>query len=147
MMRDLLWATAERAIRFLETADTRHVGGRADRAALVEALGGPVPEERADPAAVIARLSEAADPGIVASAGPRYFGFVTGGSVPVTVAADGLTSAWDQNGAMYTMSPAVAVLEDIVSRWLVEILGLPVPSSVGFVSAAESPNRIPATVP
>ena len=101
MTADLLRETAERAIRFLETADRRHVGGRVDRAALLEALGGPVPEDGADPAAVIARLAEAADPGIVASAGPRYFGFVTGGAVPVTVAADWLASAWDQNGALY----------------------------------------------
>lgn len=140
MTADLLRETAERAIRFLETADRRHVGGRVDRAALLEALGGPVPEDGADPAAVIGRLSEAADPGIVASAGPRYFGFVTGGSVPVAVAADWLTSAWDQNGAMYTMSPAVAVLEDVVAGWLVEILGLPAHSSVGFVSGAHMAN-------
>ena len=137
---DLLRQTAERAIRFLDSAASRHVGGRADRAALAEALGGPVPEGAADPAAVLARLAEAADPGIVASAGPRYFGFVTGGSVPVAVAADWLTSTWDQNGAMYTMSPAIAVLEDIVARWIVDILGLPAQSSVGFVSGAHMAN-------
>jgi len=140
MNADLLRETAEQAIRFLDTADRRHVGGRVGREALLEALGGPVPEDGADPAAVIARLAEAADPGIVASAGPRYFGFVTGGSVPVAVAADWLTSAWDQNGAMYTMSPAVAVLEDVVARWLLEILGLPAQSSVGFVSGAHMAN-------
>jgi glutamate/tyrosine decarboxylase-like PLP-dependent enzyme len=140
MTADLLRETAERAIRFLDSAASRHVGGRADRAALVEALDGRVPESGADPAEVLARLADGADPGIVASAGPRYFGFVTGGSVPVAVAADWLTSTWDQNGAMYTMSPAVAVLEDIVARWIVEILGLPAQSSVGFVSGAHMAN-------
>jgi glutamate/tyrosine decarboxylase-like PLP-dependent enzyme len=140
MTADLLRETAERAIRFLDSAASRHVGGRVDRGALIEALGGPVPEGGADPAVVLAGLSEAADPGIVASAGPRYFGFVTGGAVPVAVAADWLTSTWDQNGAMYTMSPAVAVLEDIVARWILDTLGLPVQSSVGFVSGAHMAN-------
>ena len=127
MMRhaEILRDAAELAIRFLDRVDDRHVGGRIDRAALVEALGGPLPEGGMDPASVIDSLAQAADAGLVASPGPRYFGFVTGGSLPVTVAADWLTSAWDQNGAMYAMSPAVAVLEDIVAGWIVETLGLP----------------------
>jgi glutamate/tyrosine decarboxylase-like PLP-dependent enzyme len=107
---------------------------------LMEALGGPVPEEGTDATDVLAQLAERADPGIVASAGPRYFGFVTGGSIPVALAADWLASAWDQNGAMYAMSPAIAVLEDIVGRWIVDILGLPAQSSVGFVSGAHMAN-------
>jgi glutamate/tyrosine decarboxylase-like PLP-dependent enzyme len=140
MTADLLRETAERAIRFLDTAGRRHVGGRADRVRLMEALGGPVPEEGTDATDVLAQLAERADPGIVASAGPRYFGFVTGGSIPVALAADWLASAWDQNGAMYAMSPAIAVLEDIVGRWIVDILGLPAQSSVGFVSGAHMAN-------
>ena len=68
------------------------------------------------------------------SAGPRYFGFVTGGAVPVTVGADWLASAWDQNGALYVMSPAAAVLEDIVAGWLLDLLGLPRGCSLGFVT-------------
>jgi glutamate/tyrosine decarboxylase-like PLP-dependent enzyme len=140
MDETLLRETAERAIRFLRTVGDRHVGGRADRAALLEALGGPVPEGSADGGAVLARLADSADAGLVASAGPRYFGFVTGGSFPVALAADWLTGAWDQNGAMYAMSPAVAVLEDIVGRWIVDILGLPAQTSVGFVSGAHMAN-------
>ena len=84
MNADLFRGAAEGAIRFLESVHTRHVGGRVERAALVAALGGPLPERGADPAEVLAHLASAADAGIVASAGPRYFGFVTGGSVPVT---------------------------------------------------------------
>jgi glutamate/tyrosine decarboxylase-like PLP-dependent enzyme len=89
---------------------------------------------------VLERLAHDALPGVVATAGPRYFGFVTGGAVPVTVAADWLTSAWDQNGALYVMSPAVAVLEDIVSGWLLDLLALPPSASVGFVTGCHMAN-------
>ena len=106
----------------------------------MDALGGPLPIGGDDAERVIEQLATNADPGIVASAGPRYFGFVTGGSVPVTVAADWLTSAWDQNGAFSVMSPAGAVVEDIVSGWLLETLGLPRQSGVGFVTGAHMAN-------
>ncbi len=129
-----------RAIDYLEGVARRHVGGTADVGALRAALGGPLPEGGDDPVRVIEQLASAADPGVVASAGPRFFGFVTGGAVPVTVAADWLASAWDQNGAMYVMSPAVAVIEDVVSAWLLELLGLPAQSSVGFVTGCHMAN-------
>jgi len=137
---DLLRGAAERAIAFLTTVGERHVGGAADRATLLSALGGPLAHHGADPQAVIQDLAAAADPGLVASAGPRYFGFVTGGAVPAAVAADWLASAWDQNGAMYAMSPAVAVMEDIVSGWILDVLGLPATASVGFVTGAHMAN-------
>ena len=107
---DVLQAAARLAVRHLETVATRRVGTRTTPAALREALGGPLPESPTAATHVIERLVAAADPGIVATPGPRYFGFVTGGALPVAVAADWLTSAWDQNGALYVMSPAVAVL-------------------------------------
>jgi glutamate/tyrosine decarboxylase-like PLP-dependent enzyme len=128
------------ALSYLDGVTARHVGGAASVAALRAALGGPLPDGGDDPVRVIERLAADADPGIVASAGPRYFGFVTGGSVPVTVAADWLTSAWDQNGAMYVMSPAVAAIEDIVSGWLLELLDLPSRCSVGFVTGCHMAN-------
>jgi glutamate/tyrosine decarboxylase-like PLP-dependent enzyme len=136
----VLREAAEQAIAFLETVNARHVGGTADRAALLRALGGPLPERGLDPRTVIQQLATAADPGLVSSPGPRYFGFVTGGSVPAAVAADWLVSAWDQNGAMYAMSPAVAVLEDIVGGWILDVLGLPSTASVGFVTGAHMAN-------
>jgi glutamate/tyrosine decarboxylase-like PLP-dependent enzyme len=125
---------------YLREAPTRHVGGTATRASLGAALGGPVPEHPHDPIDVIEQLSRDADPGLAATVGPRYFGFVTGGALPVTVAADWLASAWDQNGALYVMAPAVAVMEDIVSGWLVDLLGLPRGSSVGFVTGCHMAN-------
>ena len=110
------------------------------RQELMARLGGPLPEGPSDPQAVIDRLVRDADPGLVASVGPRYFGFVTGGAVPVTVAADWLASAWDQNGAMYVMSPALSVIEDVVSGWILETLRLPSGASVGFASGAHMAN-------
>ena len=130
----------ELGLLYLQGVAARHVGGTATQASLRAALGGPLPEGRDEPVRVIERLAEAADPGIVATVGPRYFGFVTGGAVPVTVAADWLASVWDQNGALYVMSPAAAVMEDIVAAWLVELLHLPRGSSVGFVTGCHMAN-------
>ncbi len=138
--RDLLAAAHQHAAAYLEAVASRHAGGAADRQALVAALGGPLPEGPSDPHVVLANLVRDADPGIVASAGPRYFGFVTGGAVPVTVAAEWMAGAWDQNGGMYVMSPAVAVMEDVVSGWILETLRLPAGASVGFVTGAHMAN-------
>lgn len=138
--RELLDEAHRHAAAFLDRVAERHVGGNIDQQALVARLGGPLPDAPSDPVQVIAALARDADAGLVATVGPRYFGFVTGGAVPVTVAADWLASAWDQNGAMYVMSPVVAVLEDIVAGWLLEMLGLPAGASVGFVSGAHMAN-------
>ena len=108
MHRDVLNRAHEIASRFLDDVATRHVGGRATRQSLIDALGGPLPQGPTDPLTVLEELVENADPGIVASTGPRYFGFVTGGAVPVTVAADWLGSAWDQNACLYVLSPSIA---------------------------------------
>src|SRR5690349_309866 len=128
------------ATKYLDEVATRHVGGSANQASLKRALGGPLPQGPADPAAVLHDLAARADPGIVASGGPRYFGFVTGGAVPVTVAADWIASAWDQNTALYVMSPALSSLEDIVSGWILELLDLPRAASVGFVTGCHMAN-------
>jgi len=128
------------ARRYLDGVASRHVGGTTTPEALRAALGGPLPMGEQDPVHVLEQMASAADPGIVATVGPRYFGFVTGGAMPVAVAADWLASAWDQNGALYVMSPAVAVLEDIVAGWILTILGLPRRSSVGFVTGCHMAN-------
>jgi glutamate/tyrosine decarboxylase-like PLP-dependent enzyme len=99
-------------------------------------LGGPLPDAGEDPCAVVEALARAADPGIVASAGPRYFGFVTGGALPAALGADWLASAWDQNAWTYVASPAASVVEEVAGRWLVELLGLPASTSVGFTTGA-----------
>ena len=140
MHRDVLNRAHEIASRFLDDVATRHVGGRATRQSLIDALGGPLPQGPTDPLTVLEELVENADPGIVASTGPRYFGFVTGGAVPVTVAADWLGSAWDQNACLYVLSPAIAVMEDIVAGWILELLDFPRQSGVGFVTGCHLAN-------
>ncbi|MDP1570443.1 MAG: aminotransferase class V-fold PLP-dependent enzyme [Vicinamibacterales bacterium] len=140
MHHELLTRARDLAVAHLDQAPGRHVGARATRASLAEALGGPLPETGAAPLDVLTALARSAAPGLVATVGPRYFGFVTGGALPATVAADWLASAWDQNGALYVMSPAVAVLEDIVQEWLVTLLGLPASASVGFVTGCHMAN-------
>src|SRR5918992_363916 len=92
----------------------------------------PLLRETAEHArAPLAGLAAAADPGIVATAGPRFFGFVIGGSLPAAVAADWLTTAWDQNAGLAVASPAAAVAEEVAAGWLAELLGLPTGVSAG----------------
>jgi len=137
---DPLKTAYEHATRFINDVKERRVGSRVERAELLTALGGPLPAGALDAAAVIDQLAVAAEPGIVSTIGPRYFGFVTGGAVPVTVAADWLVSSWDQNACLYVTSPAVSVMEDIVSGWIVELLGLPATAGVGFVTGCHMAN-------
>ena len=139
---ELLSKTAAHSASYLSKVGDRPVGARADRADLLARLGGPLPEKPTDADAVIDELVEAADPGIVASAGPRYFGFVVGGGLPSAVAADWLTSTWDQNAGGYVLSPAASVVEEVAATWLVELLGLPATTSVGFTTGATMANFI-----
>ena len=132
----LLARTAELAAAYLESLGERPVGRPVDLAALRAALGGPLPERGEDPQAVVEQLAHSADSGLVASAGPRYFGFVVGGSHPAALAADWLTSTWDQNAGLYVLSPAAAVAEEVAGAWLIELFGLPREVSVGFTTGA-----------
>jgi glutamate/tyrosine decarboxylase-like PLP-dependent enzyme len=137
-------AVLERAARlgreFLTGLGARPVAPPVTVEDLRHALGGPLPETGEDPINVVEALARGADPGIVASAGPRYFGFVTGGALPAAVGADWLTSAWDQNAWTYVASPAASVVEETAARWLVDLLGLPRQTSVGFTTGATMAN-------
>ena len=135
-----LRAAVEHAEAFLATLDERPVAARADAAAVRSSLGGPLPEFGEDPATVIDALATGAEPGLVATAGPRHFGFVIGGALPAALAADWLVSAWDQNAAFHALSPAAAAIEEITSAWTLELLGLPDTASVGFVTGGQGAN-------
>ncbi len=138
----LLGKTAAHAASYLSSVGERAVGARGSRAELLERFGGPLPEKPTDPDVIIDELVGAADRGLVASAGPRYFGFVVGGALPSAVSADWLTSAWDQNAGGYVLSPAAAVVEEVAAGWLVELLGLPESTSVGFTTGGTLANFI-----
>jgi glutamate/tyrosine decarboxylase-like PLP-dependent enzyme len=138
MSYDVLFARAqEHALAFLATLAGRHVNaGTADpRTADAPALSAPVP-----PLEVVDSLARLVAEGGVATPGPRFFGFVTGGSYPVAVAADWLVAAWDQNAAFHVLSPAMAHLEDLTAAWLLDLLDLPRHASIGFVTGATMAN-------
>ncbi len=131
---------AELATEFLESLDARPVRASSDAAALRAALGGPLAASGEDPVAVVERLARDADPGLVAMAGPRYFGFVIGGHHPAALAADWLTSAWDQNLGLYVGGPALTIVEETAGRWMLDLLGLPTEASFGFVTGGMMAN-------
>lgn len=139
-MKELLAETAERAARYLLEINDRSVAPSAEAIAGLEALAGPLPNEPSDPAKVLALLDDIGSPATVATAGGRYFGFVIGGSLPAALAASWLVSAWDQNACMRVMSPTAATLEEIVQRWVIELLGLPAESGAGFVTCTTMAN-------
>src|SRR6266511_4835062 len=97
---------SELALDYVNGLGERHVGAQIDAAALAVQLGGPLPDDGEDPVAVVEEMARVLDPGLVASAGPRYFGFVVGGALPASIAADWLTGAWSQNSVLHALSPA-----------------------------------------
>jgi glutamate/tyrosine decarboxylase-like PLP-dependent enzyme len=135
----LLSRTLTLAERFLSTVNDRPVAPLTSRH-LTVAFDHPLQDEPLDPARVIEELAAGAEPGLVASQGPRYFGFVTGASLPAALAADWLTSVWDQNAGLYVMSPAASAIEQVAAGWLLDLLRLPPAASVGFVTGATAAN-------
>jgi glutamate/tyrosine decarboxylase-like PLP-dependent enzyme len=130
------------------SAARAYIASRVDRpvwptitlADLRAALGGPMPIDPIDASQVIDALARAAEPGLVTTTGPRYFGFVIGGALPATIAAEWLAAAWDQNAALFVMSPTGSVVEEVAGAWLLELLGLPPTASVGFVTGCGMAN-------
>jgi glutamate/tyrosine decarboxylase-like PLP-dependent enzyme len=136
-LRELLEVTAVLAADFYDSLPERAVYPAAGADELRAAFGGTLPEEPSDARTVIEQLAAAAELGVVAEPGGRYFGFVIGGSVPAALSADWLTSAWDQNAGIYVCSPAGSVVEEVAGAWLVELLGLPTDASYGFVTGGQ----------
>ena len=136
-MNPELKRAAELAAEYLDSLDQRKVSEEPDPQALRNRLHKELTNEGLPPLQVIEELAEDARDGLLNSANGRFFGWVIGGGVPVSIAADWLTSAWDQNAAAYACSPAAAVIEDVVAEWLKEILGLPQQASYAFVTGCQ----------
>ena len=138
---DLFTAAADAAARFREMVGSRAVAARVtDPGALEAAFGAEIPEVGRAARQVLDQLIEAAEPGLVASTGPRYFGFVIGGALPAASAADIMAVGWDQVAFSPVNSPAAAAVETVTARWLLDVLGLPPTASVGFVTGAQAAN-------
>lgn len=138
--RDALAAAAGHAREWLESQGTRHVGPRLTAAELAADFGGPLPKEGMPAAEVVDYLASKAEPGLMAMPSGRFFGWVIGGTLPAALAADWLVSAWDQNAGLRYATPATAAIEEAAGGWLLELLGLPGESDVGFATGATMAN-------
>ncbi|HET8989418.1 MAG TPA: aspartate aminotransferase family protein, partial [Humibacillus sp.] len=141
-LQQLLTAAAAVGARHRETVATRPVQPVPDRAALAAAFGGDLPAGPTPPDEVVRELVEAATPGLVGTVGPRFFGFVIGGSSPAATAADILAVGWDQCAYNDVLSPAAAAAERAAGGWAKQLLGLPATASVGFVTGAQAANTV-----
>jgi len=118
---------------YLTSLRDRPVGATAGLDKLVAMLGGPMPDSPAAAVETVELLGRVVEEGgIPTASGPRFFGYVTGGTLPVAVAADWLVAAWDQTASLYNLSPAISVAEHVAGQWLTELFGLPAGTSVGF---------------
>jgi len=138
-MRELLIAAAERAIRYLEGLNGRGVAPDPAVVARLAELAIPLPTDPS-PADETMALLDSYSAATMAMAGPRFFGFVIGGALPATLAANWLASAWDQNAALAEVTPLPAKLEDVALGWLRDVLSLPPETGVGFVTGATMAN-------
>ena len=135
-----LAAAHRHAAEWLDSLHGRPVPPQATVAEVVERLGTELPEEPTGPADVVDLLATACEPGLTAMPSGRFYGMVIGGSHPAALAADWLTSAWDQNAGLRNLTPAATAVEDVTSGWLLDLLGLPSESAVGFVTGATMAN-------
>lgn len=138
--RTILQDAAERGIRYREDISERRVGPSPAAVASVERFAEALTEDGHDAADTLALLDDVGSPASVGMSAPRFFGFVIGGSMPVTVATNWLATAWDQNAVLNEVTPAVSMIERVALRWLCDLLGLPAECGAGFVTGATVAN-------
>ena len=136
-MPKVLDIAAAHATKYLETLRSRPILAAASIAELRRRLGKPLPKTGMAAEEVIEDLVRDAEGGILGSASGRFFGWVVGGTLPVALAADWLTSAWDQNSASNLTAPAEAVVEEVCGAWIKELLGIPKSASFAFVTGCQ----------
>lgn len=133
---------AQRAAAFRSALPSRSIRPTASADEIEHSFALPTPEAPGAPSEILNSLAERAEPGLMAMPSPRFFGWVIGGSHPVGVAADMMTSAWGQNSAMSYATPAAAYAEKAAAAWLLDLLDLPREASVGFVTGATMANFV-----
>jgi glutamate/tyrosine decarboxylase-like PLP-dependent enzyme len=136
-MSNVLDIAAAHAARYLDSLPTRPIATTATIGELQRRLGRPLPEEGMADEAVIDELVRDTDGGLLGSGSGRFFGWVIGGTLPVALAADWLTSAWDQNSASNLTAPAEAVVEQVCGEWAKELFGIPRSASFAFVTGCQ----------
>jgi glutamate/tyrosine decarboxylase-like PLP-dependent enzyme len=141
-LRELILHTAERIAHFRESVADRAVAPAIDPERLRVEFGGALPDKGESPRTVIDTLVAAADPAIVGTAGPRYFGFVVGGALEAATCAELLTTGWDQPAFNAITAPAAAIAEEVVGGWLRDVLGLPATVSFGMVTGGQGANTV-----
>ena len=135
-------AAVVEAKRWLTSLDQRHVGPEADAKEMLKAFDEELPAKGEPPELVVRMLAERAGPGLMATGSGRFHGWVIGGSLPASIGADWVVSAWDQNAGMADTAPAVSAIEQVTARWIVELLGLPATCSVGFVTGGQMASTV-----
>jgi glutamate/tyrosine decarboxylase-like PLP-dependent enzyme len=141
-LRSLLARAADHAASYRAGVGEARVFPDVDLAAIRAALGGRLPDGPLPAHEVIEQLIDAVEPALVASTGPRYFGFVTGGALAAATAADVLAVGWDPLADNNQSSPGAALVEEVAGAWLLDVLGLPSSASFGFVTGAQGANTV-----
>ena len=139
---DALERAKDHAMRWLSSIPDRPVGPVATAEELAAQFAAPLPELPTDAGQVVDELARIADPGLMSMPSGRFFGWVIGGTLPAALAADWLVSAWDQNAGMRFATPATAAAEEAAAGWLLDLLGLPAGSDVGFTTGATMSNFV-----
>jgi glutamate/tyrosine decarboxylase-like PLP-dependent enzyme len=138
--KDVLDRATARSMEWIESIPDRAVAPKSDVDAMKTVFGHPLQDAPIDPVEVVDELATLAEPGLMAMPSGRFFGWVIGGTLPAALGADILVSSWDQNAGMRYASPATAAIEEVAGEWLVDLLGLPVSSDVGFTTGATMAN-------
>jgi glutamate/tyrosine decarboxylase-like PLP-dependent enzyme len=137
---ELMADASQRAIRYLDGLEQRPVAPDPQAVNQLERFHEPLPEDPIDPSEVLALMDEFGSPATMATAGRRFFGFVIGGALPAALAANWLAGAWDQNSALYNVTPVTARLEQVALAWLLDLFSLPPDCGGAFVTGATVAN-------
>lgn len=140
MTEELLLNVLNVSVKYLKALPYMNVGTPETYEKIISSIDTILPEDGESAEVAIDKLIKSTEKGLINSRNSRYFGFVIGGSTPACTAADWLTSIWDQNAQVYNSSPIAAIIEEVISNWILDLLSLPKDAGVGFVTGAQMAN-------